>query len=77
MATYEEIRQDIRKRHGRVMKSCWIAHVKALNGLNPRPAPNRQSLKTRVYPCPSVEREWIEASMRRFGMLPRLPGDRA
>jgi len=69
MATYDQIRADVKNRHGRVMKNCWIAHVKALNGLKPRPAPNRQSLDARVYPCPPQERAWIEASMRRFGML--------
>ena len=70
MATYRQIQDDIRARHNRAVKNCWIAHVKELNGLDPRPAPNRQSPSRRVYPCPDEVRPWIEESMRRFGMLP-------
>lgn len=70
MATYEDIQADIRKRHGRTVKSCWIAHVKELNGLKPRQAPNRRSALQREVPCPPKFRPVIEASMRRFGMLP-------
>lgn len=69
MATYDEIRDDIKAIHGRTVQSCWIAHVKELNGLKPRPAPNRLSLKERKKPCPDHARAWIEASMKRFGMI--------
>lgn len=69
MATYREIQDDIRDRHGRTVKTCWIAHVKELNGLRPRVAPNRLSIKKREQPCPIELRPLIEASMRRFGML--------
>jgi len=74
MATYKQIRNDVRTRHNRVVTTCWIAHVKELNALAPRPAPNRQSLMRRVYPCPDEVRVWIEESMRRFGMLPGRVG---
>jgi hypothetical protein len=69
MATYRQIQEDIRGRYGCTMKTCWIAHVKELNGLRPRVAPNRASKSTRQYPCPPDWRPVIEASMRRFGML--------
>lgn len=69
MATYKQIQDDIRNRHGRVVKPCWIAHVKDLNGLNPRIAPNRINLSTRQNPCPPEWRPVIEEAMRRFGML--------
>jgi hypothetical protein len=69
MATYEEIQKDVKDHHHRTMKTCWIAHVKELNGLPVRNAWNRES-NNRTYPCPSQERDWIEESMRRFGMLP-------
>jgi len=69
MATYLEIQEDVRRRHGRAVKTCWIAHVKELNGLDLRPAPNRQSAATRVNPCPPDVRPLIEDSMRRLGML--------
>ncbi len=70
MATYREIQQDIKKRHGRTVKTCWIAHVKELNGLRPRIAPNRLSNMRREVPCPPEVRPLIEASMRRLGLLP-------
>jgi hypothetical protein len=70
MATYREIQEDVRKRHGRSVKTCWIAHVKELNGLSPRQAPNRLSAKNREVPCPHSIRPLIEDSMRRLGVLP-------
>lgn len=69
MATYEEIRSDVRKQHGRYVQNCWIAHVKELNGLTSRTAHNRQSLDRRVKPCPAEVRPIIEASMRRLKMI--------
>lgn len=69
MATYRQIQNDIRVRHGRVVKTCWIAHVKELNGLSPRTAPNRRSPNVREEPCPASVRRIIEQSMRRFGMI--------
>ena len=69
MATYKQIQQDIKKRHGRTVKTCWIAHVKELNGLNPRKAPNRLSAARREVPCPLEVRPLVEASMRRLEML--------
>ena len=68
--TYKQIQDDIRARHNRTVKNCWIAHVKALNGLAPRQAPNRESASHRVHPCPEKIRPLIEQSMRRLGMLP-------
>lgn len=69
MATYEQIRADVQERHGMYVQNCWIAHVKELNGLTSRPAPNRRSLDARVKPCPVEVRPIIEASMRHFGMI--------
>jgi hypothetical protein len=70
MATYKQIQEDVRGRHGLAVKTCWIAHVKEQNGLDMRLAPNRQSPGARVYPCPVAVKAVIEDSMRRFGMLP-------
>ena len=33
MPTYRDIQEDVKKLHGRTVKTCWIAHVKELNGL--------------------------------------------
>jgi len=69
MATYLQIQTDIRQRHGRTVKTCWIAHVKELNGLTLKMSPNRISPTSRKHPCPPEWRSAIEDSMRRFGML--------
>ncbi len=75
MATYKQIQEDIRQRHGITVKTCWIAHVKELNGLPLRAAPNRQSLDRRVAPCPPDARPLIEQSMCRLEMLPSTVAD--
>ncbi|OEZ55469.1 hypothetical protein [Duganella sp. HH105] len=69
MATYEQIRNDVREQNGKIVQNCWIAHVKELNGLAPKVAANRHSLNSRVKPCPDSVRPMIEASMRRFKMI--------
>jgi len=69
MATYRQIQDDIRLRHGGVVKTCWIADVKAQHGLTTRTAPNRISPSARKCPCPAQWRPVIEDSLRRFGML--------
>ena len=70
MATYAQIQEDVKARYGKSIKTCWIAHVKELNGLKPRKAPNRISSQKRAIPCPPDVRPIIEDSMRRFKMLP-------
>lgn len=69
MATYRQIQDDVKEKNGKVVKTCWIAHVKELNGLRPRIALNRHSRAKRKVPCPPGVRPIIEASMRRLGML--------
>ncbi|BEV15557.1 RNA methyltransferase [Herbaspirillum sp. DW155] len=68
MATYKQIQLDVKAKHGLTVQSCWIAHVKELNGLQTKAAPNRRS-SGRVKPCPDHARPLIEASMRYFGMI--------
>lgn len=70
MATYREIQDWVRDRYGYTVKTCRIAHVKELNGLRPRQAPNRYSPNSRVVPCPDRFRLMIEDAMRHFGMIP-------
>lgn len=72
MATYRQIQEHVRAKHGRTVKTCWIAHVKELNGLAMRVAPNRHSAHERINPCPPGIRLLIEASMRQLGMLAAL-----
>lgn len=69
MATYEEIQEYVKKRYGYTVKTCWIAHVKELNGLKPRVAPNRISGDSRANPCPESRRPMIEEAMQHYGMI--------
>lgn len=69
MTTYKEIQEDVRRHYGCNVKTCWIAHVKEINGLNPRMAPNRMTPNKRQNPCPDHIRPLIEESMRRLGVL--------
>ena len=70
--TYAEIQRWVRARYGYLPPTAWIAHVKALNGLRPRPAANRRG--RRRAPCPPDKRAELATALRHFGLL---PGDRA
>lgn len=70
MATYHQIQNWVKKNHGYVPKTCWIAHVKEISGLSPRTAQNRQDPKKRTNPCPSQKQDAILAALRHFGELP-------
>jgi len=69
MATYKQIRQYVTENHHRGVETCWIAHVKELNGLRPRVAPNRIDRGTRANPCSNWARPLIEEAMRHFRMI--------
>jgi len=69
MTTYGQIRQDVWWHSGFDSKTCWIAHVKELNGLPVRGASNRRGPERQV-PCPDDKRPAIEGAMRRLGILP-------
>ena len=73
MATYKTIQNDVKKLHGRSIKASWIAHVKELNGLNLKSAPNRTSSSPRKHPCPDWAKPLIEDVMRRHNILPSKP----
>lgn len=69
MATYSEIVDWIKERHGFVVKTCWIAHVKSDCGLPVRQATNRHNPKVREVPCPQDKRPAILAALRHFKMI--------
>ncbi len=69
MVTYKKIQEYVRLKYDRTVKTCWIAHVKELNGLNPRKAHNRSSNIKRKVPCPENIRPLIEEAMRHFGAI--------
>lgn len=69
MATYPEILTFVHRRFGRWVHTCWIAHVKELNELPVRRAPNRLPGRGRANPCPPWARLLIERAFRHFKML--------
>jgi hypothetical protein len=67
MATYKEIQDYVEKKHGCSVKTCWIAHVKELEGLPLREAPNRESEDYRTNPFPENKKPlaiWTPRKMR-------------
>lgn len=69
MATYKQIQEWVRKNYGFTVKTCWIAHVKEICGLEPRKAPNRRNKNKRENPCPPDKIEPIKQAFRHFGMI--------
>lgn len=60
VATYAQIAEGVKRQSGFTPKTCWIAHVKELDGLKPGVAPNRTRANVREVPCPPKKREAIE-----------------
>jgi len=69
MATYRDIDQWIRKYYGFSVKTCWIAHVKEIYGLNPRKASSRQGKTVRLNPCPLKKIKPIKHALSHFKMI--------
>jgi len=69
MATYKEIQEYVRRENGFTVKSCWIAHVKEICGLNPSVSSNRHDVKKRVHPCPQNKMVPIMKAFKHFGMI--------
>ena len=69
MATYSQITDWIRKKHGFTAQTCWIADVKSARGLTRGQAPNRISSTVKVKPCPANRRAAIEDALRHFQMI--------
>jgi hypothetical protein len=69
MATYSDITQWIKRRHGYTAQTCWIADVKSAHGLTRGSAPNRINSTAKAKPCPASKRAAIEDALRHFGMI--------
>ncbi|MCX7794107.1 MAG: hypothetical protein N2257_06870 [Thermodesulfovibrionales bacterium] len=64
MATYKEIQEWVKQQYGYTPKTCWIAHINEICGLNPRRAPNRQG--ERKNPCPPEKIQYIKKAFEHF-----------
>lgn len=60
--TYKQIENAVKKKFGKSIKPCWIAHVKELNGIPVHKTWNRRG-KKRKHPCPDSYRVLIEDVM--------------
>jgi hypothetical protein len=69
MATYKEIQEYVKNQYGYTPKTCWIAHMKEINGLKPKIANNRHSTNSRVHPCPIEKQKDIREAFLHFKML--------
>ena len=69
MVTYNQIQEYIKKKYGYSVKTCWIADVKEICGLNPRVAPNRELISKRKYPCPPDKINSIKDAFKHLGMI--------
>ncbi|OLS33875.1 hypothetical protein BTR25_23730 [Bacillus sp. MRMR6] len=68
MATYKEIQDYIKQKHGYSVKTCWIAHMKEVFGLKPKISPNRHSTDSRVHPCPLGKQDDLRQAFQHFEM---------
>ena len=66
-ATYAEIQEFVKKKHGFSVKSCWIAHAKEKCGLNPKKSPRRMG--KRLFPCPDDKFEMIRDAFKHYKMI--------
>ena len=69
LATYKQIQDYIKEKHGYSVKTCWIAHMKEVCGLEPRVSPNRHSQNHRVHPCPPSKQNDLKQALHHFGMI--------
>ncbi|MCW4002377.1 MAG: hypothetical protein NWE95_00480 [Candidatus Bathyarchaeota archaeon] len=69
MATYREIQLYVKRKHGFVPKTCWIAHVKELCHIPLRKAWNRKG--ERPHRCPKDKIDKIKEAFEHFGMIER------
>ena len=66
--TYNDIVEYVLKKHKRWIHTCWIAHVKEMNGQKVRRAPNRFPGGKRANPCPHWARALIDDAIKQSKM---------
>jgi hypothetical protein len=69
MATYKELQKYVKEKYNCIIETCWIAHMKELQGLNPKIAPNRKSKNYRVNPCPEHIKPLIINAFKYYKMI--------
>jgi|GEM_PF-305278 len=69
MATYKQIQAYIKENFGYIPKTCWIAHMKEICGLNPQVVANRRSDAVRMYPCPPEKQDDLRQAFAHFNLI--------
>jgi hypothetical protein len=59
----------VKEVNGYSAKSCWIAHMKEVCGLNPKMSARRYSKTERVHPCPEDKQNDIKEAFKYFNMI--------
>ncbi len=65
--TYKNMKAWIELKYGIVVKTCYIAHVKELCGIQTRNVWNRCG--DRIYTCPEDYVHMIKDAFRHFGLI--------
>ena len=68
MASYREIKNYVLEKHGRRVKSGWIAHAKEVYGIPVKKAGNRKG-NERLWPCPKKNLALIKEAFEHFEMI--------
>jgi len=66
--TYEKAQRIYKQRHGRAVKTCWIADVKRRHGRTERESWNRIGTEPK-YPCPAHVFPKLEKILRELNMI--------
>ncbi len=69
MATYKQLQGYVKDRYGVSIKSCWIAHMKEICGLDVKMSHRRYAPNSRVNPCPDNKKPMIEDAFRHYIMI--------
>jgi hypothetical protein len=69
MATYKQIQEYVKETYGFIPKTCWIAHMKEVFGVESKVAFNRIDINKRTHPCPEDKQRYIEEAFRHFNMI--------
>lgn len=66
--TYEKAQRIYKKRHGKTVKSCWIADIKRKHGMTKHQSWNRIGPKPK-YPCPDDVFPKLEKILKELRMI--------
>jgi len=69
MATYKEIQEYVKVKHGFTVKTCWIAHMKEICGVPVKMSSRRYDPNVRQKPCPEAKKVVIKEAFQHFGMI--------